>query len=71
MGIAAIQLAKRAEARVLATASSDAKLERLAELGLGLDHGINHRTSDFVEEVRRLTDGRSRAATVVLPRAQR
>ena len=69
MGIAAIQLAKWAEARVLATVSSDAKLERLAELGL--DDGSNYRTSDFVEEVRRLTDGRSRAAAVVLPRAQR
>src|SRR5262245_795924 len=39
VGIAAIQLAKRAGARVLATASSDAKLERLKEFGL--DHGIN------------------------------
>ena len=40
MGIAAIQLAKRAGARVLATASSDDKLERLEELGL--DEGINY-----------------------------
>ena len=55
VGIAAIQLAKRAGATVLATASQDDKLERLA--GLGLDHGINYRTSDFAEEVRRLTDG--------------
>jgi NADPH2:quinone reductase len=56
VGIAAIQLAKRAGARVLATASRDEKLERLLELGL--DEGINYASTDFVEEVRRLTDGR-------------
>jgi NADPH2:quinone reductase len=56
VGIAAIQLAKRAGARVLATASSDEKLERLEDLGL--DSGINYKDHDFVAEVRRLTDGR-------------
>src|SRR5579884_3714 len=56
VGIAAIQLAKGAGARVFATASSDEKLSRLGELGL--DEGINYTTSDFVAEVRRLTDGR-------------
>jgi NADPH2:quinone reductase len=56
VGIAAIQLAKRAGARVLATASSADRLERLA--ALGLDHGIDYTATDFVEEVRRLTDGR-------------
>ncbi|HXQ61405.1 MAG TPA: zinc-binding alcohol dehydrogenase family protein [Acidimicrobiales bacterium] len=56
VGIAAIQLAKRAGARVLATASRDEKLERLREFGL--DEGINYVSSDFVEEVRRLTDGK-------------
>jgi NADPH2:quinone reductase len=56
VGIAAIQLAKRAGARVLATASRDEKLERLVELGL--DEGINYASTDFVAEVRRLTDGR-------------
>ena len=56
VGIAAIQLAKRAGARVLATASRDEKLERLTEFGL--DEGINYASSDFVEEVRRLTDGK-------------
>lgn len=56
LGIAAIQLAKRAGARVLATASSDEKLERLKELGL--DEGINYVLNDFVAEARRLTDGR-------------
>jgi len=55
VGIAAIQMAKRAGARVMATASSD---ERLARLGAyGLDEGINYATDDFVEAVRRLTDG--------------
>jgi NADPH:quinone reductase len=56
VGLAAIQMAKRAGARVFATASSDAKLERLKEFGL--DEGINYSTSDFVAESRRLTDGR-------------
>jgi NADPH2:quinone reductase len=56
VGLAAVQLAKRAGATVLATAGSDAKLERLREFGL--DHGINYRTSDFVAEARRLTGGR-------------
>ncbi|MBV8461936.1 MAG: zinc-binding alcohol dehydrogenase family protein [Acidimicrobiales bacterium] len=56
VGIAAIQLAKRAGARVLSTASSDEKLERLKELGL--DEGINYARTDFVAEARRLTDGR-------------
>jgi NADPH2:quinone reductase len=56
VGIAAIQLAKRAGARVLATASSDDKLERLKPLGL--DEGINYVRSDFVAEARRLTEGR-------------
>ncbi len=56
VGLAAIQLAKRAGARVLATASSDDKLERLEELGL--DDGINYVRDDFVAESRRLTDGR-------------
>jgi NADPH2:quinone reductase len=56
VGIAAIQLASRAGARVLATASSDEKLARLA--AFGLDEGINYATTDFVEEVRRLTGGR-------------
>ena len=56
VGIAAVQLAHRAGATVLATASKDDKLERLG--ALGLDHGINYVDADFVEEVRRLTDGR-------------
>jgi NADPH2:quinone reductase len=64
VGIAAVQLAKRAGATVLATASKDDKLRRLTDLGV--DHGINYATSDFVAEVRRLTDGRG-ADVVVDP----
>jgi len=56
VGLAAIQLAKRAGATVLATASSDEKLERLKEFGL--DHGINYRTEDFVARARELSGGR-------------
>jgi NADPH2:quinone reductase len=56
VGMAAIQLAKQAGATVIATASSDEKLERLGELGL--DHGINYATESFVERTRELTDGR-------------
>ena len=56
VGLATIQLAKRAGATVLATASSDEKLERLKEFGL--DQGINYRTHDLVPELRRLTAGR-------------
>jgi NADPH2:quinone reductase len=56
VGLAAIQLAKRAGATVLATASSDDKLSRLKEFGL--DHGINYKTQDFVAVARELTGGR-------------
>ena len=56
VGLATIQLAKRAGATVLATASKDEKLERLREYGL--DHGINYRTSDFPTVARELTGGR-------------
>jgi NADPH2:quinone reductase len=62
VGMAAIQLAKQAGATVLATASSDEKLERLRDLGL--DHGINYARESFVERARELTD--SRGADVVL-----
>jgi NADPH2:quinone reductase len=55
VGIAAIQLAKRAGATVLATASSADKLERLTDLGL--DHGIDYRAEDFAEVARRVTGG--------------
>jgi NADPH:quinone reductase len=62
VGMAAIQMAKHAGATVLATASSDEKLERLRELGL--DHGINYASENFAERTRELTDGRG--ADVIL-----
>src|SRR5205807_5210221 len=48
--------AKRAGATVLATASSDDRLERLVPLGL--DKGINYAHQSWVGEVRAATDGR-------------
>jgi NADPH2:quinone reductase len=54
VGMAAIQLAKRAGATVISTASSDEKLERLKTLGL--DHGINYANDSFVERTNELTD---------------
>jgi NADPH2:quinone reductase len=62
VGLAAIQMAKRAGARVIATASSDERLERLGPFGL--DDGINYREKDFVVEVRSLTN--NRGADVIL-----
>src|ERR1700722_2566779 len=62
VGMAAIQLAKRAGATVIATASREEKLERLK--ALGLDHPINYATESFVERTNQLTD--SRGADVVL-----
>jgi NADPH2:quinone reductase len=56
VGVAAIQLAKRAGATVLATASSNERLEALKPLGL--DHGINYRTDNVVNAVMKLTDNK-------------
>src|SRR5207249_12037974 len=55
VGLAAIQLAKRAGATVLATASSDDRLERLREFGM--DHGINYRSGDWVSDARGKSGG--------------
>jgi NADPH2:quinone reductase len=55
VGLAAIQLAKRAGATVIATASSDERLERLREFGL--DHGVNYSERGWVDAVRALTSG--------------
>jgi NADPH2:quinone reductase len=54
VGMAAIQLAKRAGATVIATASSGEKLERLKSFGL--DHGINYASEDFVACTNELTE---------------
>ena len=56
VGVAAIQLAKRAGATVLATASSDERLDRLRPFGL--DFGINYQRDDVVAQVMRLTDNK-------------
>lgn len=56
VGLAAIQLAKRAGATVIATTSSDDRLNQLK--AYGMDHGINYRTQDLVSEVKRLTDNK-------------
>lgn len=55
VGIAAVQLARHRGAEVYGTASSW-KHERLRELGV--DHPIDYRSADFVEEIRDLTGGR-------------
>lgn len=56
LGLAAIQLAKQAGARVFATASSAGRLAQLKPFGL--DVGINYRDDDFVAQVMAHTDGR-------------
>jgi NADPH:quinone reductase len=56
VGLAAIQLAKQAGATVLASASSDERLERLK--AFGMDHGVNYQRDDLVEQVMRLTGGK-------------
>jgi NADPH:quinone reductase-like Zn-dependent oxidoreductase len=56
VGSAAIQIAKAAGARVIATAGNDAKLEKARELGA--DAVINHTTQKIADEVKRLTNRR-------------
>ena len=56
IGVTAIQLAKALGAIVIVTAGSDAKCA--ACLKLGADHAINYRTTDFVEEIKRITNGK-------------
>ncbi|MEV6552827.1 NAD(P)H-quinone oxidoreductase [Streptomyces sp. NPDC051597] len=55
IGTMAIQLAKAVGARVAVTAGGPEKLARCAELGA--DILIDYREQDFVEEVRKATDG--------------
>jgi NADPH:quinone reductase-like Zn-dependent oxidoreductase len=56
VGVAAIQLAKATNARVLTTVGSHDKAERTRELGA--DIAINYREQDFVAEVQKATDGK-------------
>ncbi|MFE6337645.1 NAD(P)H-quinone oxidoreductase [Streptomyces sp. NPDC057798] len=55
IGTMAIQLAKAVGAKVAVTAGTREKLDRCAELGA--DILVNYREQDFVEEVRKATDG--------------
>ncbi|MDR5897655.1 NAD(P)-dependent alcohol dehydrogenase [Halomonas vilamensis] len=57
VSIFALQFAKMMGARVIATSSSDAKLERLKEMGA--EHVINYKTTPaWGKEVKALTDGK-------------
>jgi NADPH:quinone reductase-like Zn-dependent oxidoreductase len=56
VGIAAVQIAKLHQARVFATASTDEKLEKAAQLGA--DILINYKQKDFAEEIRKATGKR-------------
>ncbi len=56
VGSAAIQIAKLVGSRVIATAGTDAKLEKARQLGA--DEVINHTKQAIADEVRRLTDRR-------------
>jgi len=56
IGVTAIQLGKAAGATVIATAGSDDKCA--ACIKLGADNAINYRSHDFVDEVKRITEGR-------------
>ncbi len=55
IGTTAIQLAKALGSRVLVTAGSDEKCAAAREAGA--DVAINYKTSDFVQEARKATDG--------------
>ncbi len=56
IGVTAIQLAVAFGATVYATAGSDAKAA--ACVALGAAGGINYRTADFLDDIKRLTGGR-------------
>ncbi|SOC56665.1 NAD(P)H-quinone oxidoreductase [Ornithinimicrobium cerasi] len=62
IGTMAIQVAKALGARVVVTAGSQDKLDACRKLGA--DVLVNYREQDFVEEVKRATDGRG--ADVIL-----
>ena len=55
IGVTAIQIAKALGATVIVTAGSDEKCA--ACVALGADQAVNYKTADFVEEVRKLTNG--------------
>ncbi len=55
VSVFALQFAKALGAKVIISSSQDEKLATLRQLGA--DHGINYRTTDVAEEVRRITGG--------------
>ena len=56
VGVAAVQIAKLFGATVIATASTDEKLEKAK--ALGADHGINYRQQAVAQEIKSLTNRR-------------
>ena len=56
IGTTAIMLAKAIGAKVITTAGSDEKCDFCRKLGA--DVAVNYRTQDFVEEVKKATDGK-------------
>ncbi len=56
VGIAAVQLAHQAGARVIAVAATSERLNRM--VALGADHLIDYQVEDVVEQVKALTNGR-------------
>jgi len=62
IGVTAIQLGKAFGAKVIATAGSAGKCKACVEIGA--DAAINYKEQDFVDEVKRITEGRG--ANVVL-----
>ena len=55
IGLAAVQLAQKTGAEIFATAGSEEKRDYLRSLGV--EHVMNSRSLEFVEEVRELTEG--------------
>jgi NADPH:quinone reductase-like Zn-dependent oxidoreductase/acyl carrier protein len=55
IGLAAVQLAQKIGAEIYATAGSDVKRDYLRSIGV--EHVMNSRSLDFVDEVKEITDG--------------
>ena len=55
IGLAAVQMARDIGAEIFATAGSDAKRDYLR--GMGINHVMDSRSLDFVEEIKDATDG--------------
>ncbi len=56
VGVAALQIARLFNARIIAAAGSDYKLEKARELGA--DYTINYEKEDFYQKAREITQGR-------------